>query len=203
MKEILCFWLIPSESDNPDNLEFVISGKCKFNIDFDENLMVYSQEPLISRWPENVTINVDGSVPVDFLVITPSLSVVSDRVKVMIEQIAGGEVEFLPIKIHIVGCNPITELMYWAIHILNVVDALNWEHTRWTVTPPPMRNDPMATLRIIKPCFRLNKIQSINIFRFEVSNIIKPSIYISKKLKEALENESYTVGMNFTPVKTV
>jgi len=169
---------------------------------FNQTLLSYGRGKLFNIWPENVRAYIIGERPVNFLMCTGHIKAVSDNVKNIIEKIAKGAAEFLPIQFYYEDGRPYTKMTYWVCNTLAIVDALDWDKTVWTETTPPNREDPDALLMVIKPRMYANKVANNHFFRILISNWVSPKVYVSRELKRAFEFEKCTVGIEFTPIIT-
>jgi hypothetical protein len=88
---------------------------------------------------------------------------------------------------------------YWVINVMREVDALDWDRTRW-LNPKIVDTDPHPHLNIIKAAFRLEALQSVDIFRLQIKNEGGVAIYISRRLKRCLEKAGATSGMKLIPI---
>lgn len=200
-KEYLAYWLVADGDIVEDHPEFISVTKSE-NLDFDYGQLAFGRSRLSNTWPDHFKIFISGNEPVDFLYCSPYVNAVSDRVKRIISTIAKNDVEFLPVQVVYENGNPYTQLEYWVLNILTVVDALYWQNTKWTTPTPPGLTDPLAHSKILQPCLYANKIKNANLFRLEVAGKITGSRFVSLLIKRELEKSGNTVGIEFAPVMT-
>lgn len=200
-KEYLAYWLVADGDFVEDHPEFISVTKTE-KPDFDYGQLAFGRERLGNTWPDHFKVSVAGKLPVDFLYCSPYVNAVSERVKQIISPIAAQDVEFLPIQVEHENGNAYTQMDYWVLNILPVVDALYWQNTKWTTPTPPGLTDPLAHTKILQPCLYANKIKNTNLFRLEVAGKITGSRFISLAIKRELEKSGNTVGIEFAPVMT-
>jgi len=169
---------------------------------FDEKLISFGRGSLKALWPQDLTVNVTGTQPVDFMFCTAYIEAVSERAKMVIETLSPLDVEFYPLDVFSEDGKPFNSMKYWAIYIMTILDALDWENTMWKETIPPARNDPKAFMSFIRPCLIESKIKDTNIFRIEVAGETTSGKFVSNKLRTALKKEGCAIGMDFGQVKT-
>jgi hypothetical protein len=184
--------------DNPD----LISIPKVVKPEFDQKLFSYGKGRLATIWPKNITFYINGNQPVDLLLCTPHIEIVSDRAKNVIEGISQDDIEFLPVNIQYISGEPYKKMRYWAINVLTIIDALDWENSKWTKTPTPNMNDPMAYMALTVPSMNTNKIINHKFFRIIIGEKIIGRKYLSLVMKKELEKSGFTIGMQFTPIKT-
>lgn len=199
--EPLVYWLVYNANFLDDHPEYICSKKVT-STEFDSSLLSFGRGSLLPIWPNDVEIFITGNQPVDYLLSDVHIDLVSDRVKMIFEEKANDDIELLPVNVMYDDGKPYDKMKYWAINILTIVDALDWENTRWSTPKPPNRNDPLVYMNIIKPSIYAMKIGDANIFRLEVAGKIKAQKFVSLKIKKELERLGFTVGMQFTPIKT-
>ncbi|MEL7590045.1 MAG: DUF1629 domain-containing protein [Anaerolineaceae bacterium] len=170
---------------------------------FDEKLISFGRGSLKNLWPQDMTVNITGITPVDYLFCSVNIDAVSDHARTVIEKISPLDVEFFPLDVIDEDGMPIIKTKYWVINVLTIIDALDWDNTKWTTGKPPTKKDPTAFLSIIKPCLIESKINGRNIFRIEVANQTTSGKFISHFLRKSLEKEGCTIGMDFGQIKTI
>jgi hypothetical protein len=199
MKTNFVYWLVFKGSLFDDSPELIQAERVE-DFGFDETRHCFEAKSLTSIWPKDFAIYITGQKTVDYLRCSAYYEIVSDRVRKVIESISKNEVEFLPVKLYQDKNIEFPE-KFWVPNILCTIDALDWENTKWISKTPPDRNDPEAYMDIIKPAMIEEKIKYANIFMIIVQGKIKSIIYLSARLKEALEIAGCTVGMEFGPIK--
>jgi hypothetical protein len=198
----LVFWLIHDGYIHDDNPELIYVPKV-VHPNFNEDLLSNGEGRLQSVWPRDISFYITGDQPVDLLLCTPRIDLISNRAKEVVERINREDVEFLPVQVCNTNGKPFLKMSYWVINVLSVVDALDWNNSRWTKTSPPSRDAPMVYMDLIKPCIYANKIQSMDFFQIIVADKKSYEKYISKRLKKELQKSGCTIGMEFTPIKTI
>lgn len=162
--------------------------------------MINQGKALQNKWVDDFTIYTQGTIPVDYFLAGGFYDVVSDPVRRTVQAMIEKErVEFLPVRVVSVATNEEIE-RYWAINVIENIDALDWEKTIWT-TPKVPYDDNQAYSKIIRPVLKFELTKNVNIFHLSVEGRIKSGIYISWQLKKALEDANSILGMEFTPIK--
>lgn len=202
-KQYLVYWVIHDGDLFENHPELICATQTNITPNFDQKQLVFGQGKISKSWPEDVSVLVSGTEPVDFLLCTPYIEIVSSRAKDVIEDLANDEVEFLPVEVFFEDGKPYMSMKYWAINILLTLDALDWEQTIWTDPSPPRRDDPLAALSIIKPCLFAKNIENHHFFRIRVASRVDSPKYISRELKQRLENKKFVLGMEFGPIKAI
>jgi hypothetical protein len=181
---------------NPSLITMVKRDDKNFNGEFIN--MGVSIKPI---WPSSVTVFVSGTDPVDYFLFGPRHHAVSQRAREVIGNAVGTSVEFLPLNV--VNKDSEDSIgQYWAINILNNIDALDWDHTVWNSDEIPLKKKD-AHLDIIKPAFKAHLIEGQHMFLLRVRKFIKSGIYISATLKKQLKSKGTVAGMDFMPIKVV
>lgn len=201
-KEYLVYDIVPNSYMFEDHPEFISRIKTEINPEFDQFKVSFGRKRILEDWPKNVTVYFSGWRNSDYGYCTPYIQIVSDRAKRIIEEVAEDQVEFLPVKSVFEDPKADQSMKFWAINVINIVDALDWDSTVWSKSPPPSREDPDAYSWIIKPCFYSNKIINQHIFRYEVNGNVKSSFYVSNELRQRLIKAKCFIGIEFAPVKT-
>lgn len=150
----------------------------------------------INDWPSNVTLHVEGKHPEDRLFSAVNdWIIVSKRVQQVFEAYDIQGVQFLPVRI--VHKSGVEIPGYAVLNVLNVIPALDREHTVW-VTPEKDKAE-YPQLNILKVALSKSAIGDANIFRLQVE---EPTtrVFISRRLKACLEQASATSGFRFIPV---
>jgi hypothetical protein len=203
MKKIhLAYWIVNEFSLFEDHPELIFSNRTVINPEFDQKKLMFERNSLFHVWPHDVRVYVAGNEPVDLLLCTAYMEIVSERAKRIIEELARAEVEFLPISVYQDDGNPYAPMNYWVLHVMTFLDALDWENTMWTKPPPPDKNRLPASIGIIKPCLKTQVIENHHIYGLEVAGKIRSGKYVSPTLKDALTKSGCSIGIVFSPVKT-
>ncbi|NTV36683.1 MAG: hypothetical protein HGA53_06990 [Anaerolineaceae bacterium] len=202
-KDYLVYWVVHDGNLFEDYPELICATKTDIDPNFDQKQLVFGRGRIGQGWPEDVLVFVSGTKPVDLLLCTPYLEIVSERAMKIIKELAPDEVEFLPVRVFHEDGKPYVAMKYWGINVLSILDALDWEHTTWTEPIPPNKDDPLAALSIIKPCLFADKVENHHFFRLIVTSRVYSSKYVSRELKRRLEKEKYVVGIEFGPIKTI
>jgi hypothetical protein len=200
-REYPAYWLVADGDIVEDHPEFISVTKTEIP-NFDYGQLAFGRDRLANTWPDHFKVFVSGNEPVDFLYCSPYVNAVSDQVREIISPIAAHDVEFLPIQVVHENGIAYTQMVYWVLNILTVVNALYWPNTKWTTSTPPDLTDSMAHAKILQPCLYANKIKNANLFRLEVAGKITGSRFISLAIKRELEKSGNTVGIEFAPVMT-
>lgn len=195
MEKVEFFWLLHNHNlgKNQELMRCIDINLNNFNM----SLLRYSRDELIDIWPSNFTASFSGSLELDYFTVDKYLDIVTTAVKNEIEKFTKNDVEFLPIKIHWIDDLPHKKSQYWVIHIRKVIDALNWEKTRWISNEYQDLHDPTILLNIIEPALRSEVIKGGNIFRIEISGKVYKRVFISYELKKSLFLAGCTKGMDF------
>lgn len=156
----------------------------------------------ISDWPEGITFYVEGLHPEDYLfsAVNDWISV-SERVRQVCEDFEECKVkgvQFLPVRV--VHKETGEEIgPYWVLNVVQVVEALDWERTRWLYPEKKdQHKDPI--FNIVKEAFRWEPLKRIDVFRLSIKGQIGTSVYISQRLKWCLEQAGATKGFKFIPI---
>ncbi|KPL76113.1 hypothetical protein ADN00_12290 [Ornatilinea apprima] len=166
-----------------------------------DNRLLNRGNSLEDLWPQDFTIYLRGYQPVDYLMCGPGYEVLSKSAADIFHSIAKDSIELLPVNT-VINDQPVEPNSFFVLNVLKSFEALNWEETVWS-SPKVPYDDPSAHGRIIKPAFNIQLIQEEAIFLLSVQKKIKSGIYISRYLKESLEERNSTIGMAFTPIKVV
>lgn len=152
----------------------------------------------IENWPEGITFYIEGKHPEDYLLGGLHWIVVSERVRQAVKNCGSKSVQFLPVRV--VHRDTNKEIgPYWALNVTRVLEALDWERTRW-LYPETKENDEHPTLNIIKEALRREPLEGVDIFRLSVRGQTSTSLFISRRLKRCLERGKATKGFEFIPV---
>jgi hypothetical protein len=175
---------------HPNVLVLVKSDKKGFN-----ELRFYSGQ-FIKDWPEGITFYMKGTHYEDYLVVGLHWMVVSDGVRKVFEECELTGVQLLPVHIVIDGSGK--EIgPYWAMNVYQEVDALHWEYTQWLEKGRDHFQDENPMLGVWEIGLRYEPIHNLDIFRLNVKGEGDPKVYISDRVKKALEKAKVTDGFNF------
>jgi hypothetical protein len=201
-KESLVYWLVHDANLFENHPELIHSTKV-VSSKLDQRKISFGQNSVSSKWPDDVIIYIDGSSPVDYMLCNKRINLISERAKLVIENIADKDIEYLPVQILQADGQIYNKMRYWAINILTVINAIDWQNTRWSTPRPPNQNDPLAVLKVILPCLNANIIGNANIFHIEIGGKIRSSTFISLLIKQELEKSGCIIGMEFEPIETI
>lgn len=202
-KEYLVYHIVLNSYMFEDHPEFLFALKTEIDPNFNVYQLSFGRGKLIQDWPENVTVYFSGWRCADYQICPSLIEIVSDRTKKVIEEVAEDQVEFLPVKSVFEDPKADQSMKFWAINVINIVDALDWDSTVWSKNPRPSREDPDAYSWIIKPRFYANKIENQHIFRYEIAGKVDSSIFVSNELRQRLIKAKCFIGIEFAPVKTI
>jgi len=187
-----------------DKKELLNAETKELDLGFDERLLTFGRTSLQNSWPKNVPVYVTGTEPIDLIMCSPWMDLISERAKSIVEGFPLIDVEFLPVDTYDEFGNKYTRMNYWVLHVYNVIeDGLDWESTVWTKSTPPRKGENLLHVGIIKPALYLEKVQNQHLFRVEGFRGVYPGLYISSGLRRALRKEKCALGMDFTPIRTV
>jgi hypothetical protein len=173
----------------------------------DENAIEESRfeqgEP-IDDWQENTTLYAKGEHPSDFMLAGPASKwiIVSDEVRQIIEKHDPTSTQFLKVKVLYDDTNEEVGL-YWVVNVLRHIEALDWEHTVWGKTSDienKYPRDEYPTLYIMQEALCAEALKNIDIFRLRVKSKPYSGIYISERIKIALEQAKATKGLYFVRI---
>jgi hypothetical protein len=156
-------------------------------------------ENLIEDWPEGITFYVKGKKHEDYVVVGLHWTIVSERVHKCFEELNVKGAQFLPV--HIIIEEKKEEIgPYWALHVIQEIDALDWEKTRWLYPERDPKTDRYPMMKALKVALKKDKLEGIDIFRLNVKNKGDTIIYISERLMKYLDKTGATVGFKFRPI---
>jgi hypothetical protein len=139
---------------------------------------------------------VRGEREEDYIVVGLHWMVVSEKVRQIFRRCEVKDMQFLPINVvHIETGKQFGP--YWALNVLKIADAVNWEKTRWVTLPAPRDEYPIFGVR--KMVIDANKLKDLDIFRVGKNAKAHTWVFISRKLKECLIDSDVT-GFKFIPV---
>jgi hypothetical protein len=154
---------------------------------------------LIEDWPQGITFWYKGERQDDYILVPGLWYVVSDKVKRVFEKCEVKGVQFLPIDIVHIETGE-KQGLYWAMNVYQEVDALNWERTIWMTPEMNHKEDEYPTLDIIEPALRLDVVKGLDIFRLNVKEIGDVRVFISERLKQAIDEAKANSGFKFNPI---
>jgi hypothetical protein len=109
--------------------------------------------------------------------------VFSEQVRQAFEQCSVEGVQFLPVRV--VNSETREEIgPYWVSNVLRLVEALDWDQTRW-FHPESIHEDEHPVLDIIKEALRAEPLMGIEVFRLKIKGDTG-QVYISSCLKRCL-----------------
>lgn len=153
----------------------------------------------IANWPEGVEFYVEGEHKQDYLF--SSLSgwiLVSDRVRAALEECNIKGVEYLPVTVKD-KTRRFKIGTYWVMNILNAVEAINWQATRW-MNPKTIDQDPYPALNILTEVLEEQAIENLDVFLLSVRGDITTRTYVSSRFKSCLQHALAHSGFKFVPV---
>lgn len=154
----------------------------------------------IEDWPNEVTFwFTKGEHAQDLMSGGAYLDLISERVRQVFEkhQIKGAQ--FLPVRvIHQKTGEDVGK--YWALNVVQEVEALDWTHTIWT-TLDTKEIEEAPSLHILKPALIWERVQGVDIFRLKIRGEGGVEVLVSARLKKYLEEAGATSGFAFLPRK--
>jgi|YNPBryBLVA2012_1023415.scaffolds.fasta_scaffold10690_4 hypothetical protein len=152
----------------------------------------------IKQWPPGVTFYVEGEHPKDYLFSAlHGWMLVSERVRQALERCGVAGVQFLPVRVmHKATGAEIGS--YSALNVVRVVEALDWERTRWLTSDRKVVDDH-PILAIVRVALRREAVSGVDIFRLRLKQDVG-EIFISPRVKQCLERAGATSGFRFMPV---
>jgi hypothetical protein len=153
----------------------------------------------IEDWPEGITFSFSrGEHVKDQLIGGGYWDLVSERVRQVFVNHSIRGVQFLPVNV-IRKPSGKEVGTYWMLHVLQEVEALDWEHTMWTTSDIDKIKEHPA-LCILQQALILDRLEGIDIFRLKIQGEGYFSRYISDRLKKYLEDAQATSGFLFLPI---
>jgi len=150
----------------------------------------------ISDWPEEVTFYVRGERAEDYLFSAlPGWVLVSERVREAFEDCEIKGVQFLPVNVRHKE-NGSSVGTYWILNVVDVIEALDWERTRW-LHPERKFDDEHPILDVVSIALDLDAVRGADIFRLKVKSDVTTGVYISERLKTCLDAANATSGFKF------
>lgn len=123
---------------------------------------------------------------------------ISLQAKGVVEQLDRGKVQYLPISV--IDSESRTEIgPYYILNVLQVVECINFEHTRWA-NSLIREQGQYPFLNILKEALNREAIENIHIFRPSIFGKSSREVYLSSVLKSKLMNAGASKGMRFVPV---
>lgn len=154
----------------------------------------------IEDWPADVTFwFTEGDHAQDYMLGGAYWPLVSERVRQVFERHKIVGVQFLPVRVFRKKTNDEVG-KYWALNVIQEVEALDWDHTIWT-TLDTKKIEEHPLLSILLPALIWEKVKDKDIFRLKVRGKSSSEILISERLKKYLEDAGATSGMVFLPRK--
>lgn len=153
----------------------------------------------IEDWPEGITISFTrGEHAEDFMLGGLHWLLVSERVRQVFAQHQIEGTQFLPVRvIHQKTGKEVGR--YWALNVVQEIEALDWTHTLWT-TSDPKEIEEWAAVHILRPALIWEKVQGNDVFRLRIQGEGDVSVFISARLKQWLEEAEATSGFSFFPI---
>ena len=149
------------------------------------------------EWPKGVTFYMSqGSLP-DFILGGLTYLPMSDSLRLAVESCHVEGVQFLPVDV----VHPATErrLQYWIMNVVNTVEGLNWEETKW-VQPDKVHTHEHPVLNVLTPVLDIDKVDGLDIFHLTVKDELSTTVYISEWVRESIGNSNTALGLKLKPV---
>lgn len=162
---------------------------------FDEYSFLVGEE--IKNWPKGIILYVEGTHVVDYLLGGLQWIVVSERFRIALDQCGVSGIQYMPIDlVHKSGGYDVGK--YYALNVTRIIDALDWERTRWTDLQD-VNPHTYPILNILNESLRNDLLNEVDVFRLRVSGEVG-AIYFSLRAKECLERAGATRGYIFVSV---
>ncbi|MHB8065992.1 MAG: imm11 family protein [Ruminiclostridium sp.] len=152
-----------------------------------------------NNWDERITLYYDpnkGERTTDFLASTFGGLVISSKFKAILENLKVGGIQYIPINIQADTDGKKLE-GYYIANILNLVDALDLEHSEYKEFSAAGGKVKMLSVMVF--ALKRNQIENIHVLRLKNQNM---PMFISEKVKLAIESNNLT-GFSFHEVEVV
>lgn len=163
------------------------------------DVYAFDKGRVIDNWPSEILfpMKVWGQYD-DIFIPDLGLWAISVQAKRVVEQLDRGKVQYLPVSV--IDSDTRTEIgPYFVLNVLQVVECINFEHTRWA-NPLLRERHQYPFLNILKEALNREAVSEAHIFRPSISQNTSRRVYISSVLKKNLEKASASKGMRFVPV---
>jgi hypothetical protein len=159
---------------------------------------------LIEDWPEGITIGIKGEDESDIFLVAHDWRVISSRLRQALEDCAVKDAQFLPVQaVHEETGDELGT--YWTIHVTRKVEALDGDRTIWK-KPSSIEDkyprDQYPALYIMEKALKSDALQGIDLFRLSIKGYLVEGFFISKRIKEHIENRKSTAGLHFVKIPT-
>lgn len=140
------YYLLSNRVETDDNENFIRRWGVELSIN-DHTLVALTQGRLVDSWNPDTVAECDRKGPVeDMPWCSPHGYVVSQRIREILERMAPGNCQFLPVTVQYkrrtIDAGP-----YWVLNILNVVDCLDM--VKSTIRPSKVLPSGMAVLEMV------------------------------------------------------
>ncbi len=172
---------------------------------FDE--YAFTEPGYVTSWPNGASTKVDFVVEerhterlMDYLDIPPRLVAVSSQARSIIESVATGSVQFLPIlAFHRADGRSLGT--YWVMNVLDIVSGLSFPHTKWIGHPSTPAHET-AVANILRPALVGEAVKGHHLFRLMVNR--RPfRLFASEQLRQALIADNAADGFGFERVLVI
>lgn len=151
----------------------------------------------IEQWPLEVTFYVEGEHPEDYLFSAlHGWILVSERVRQALARCSVEGVQFLLVRV-VHRATGADIAPYYALNVVRLVEALDWERTRW-LHPDRKFVDDHPILDIVQVALRRDAVRGTDIFRLRVKRDVG-EVFVSPRVKQCLERAGATSGFRFLP----
>jgi hypothetical protein len=152
----------------------------------------------IEDWPNGITFVVAGEHREDYLLGGLHWMVVSEHVRQVFEESHIEGAQFLPVTVIYKEVGQKVGI-YWALNVVQEVEALDWGHTRWLGSDTI--EDEYIFLNVAKEALLWEPLRNIDIFRLTIKDKSDVSVYISGHLKQCLESAGAVKGFKFIRIR--
>lgn len=148
-------------------------------------------------WDERITFSFDpseGTRATDYLANNLGWFIVSYKMKRVLDRLDGDRVQYFPVSVvNKVSLEKIED--YFVANILDVRDALNLEHSQYSV----FDLDGEKIYSVHKYALNERDVEGAHVFKLKGDEI---PIFVSEAFKDAVESEGLT-GIDFSAVRVV
>jgi len=156
----------------------------------------------IDDLPDDVSFTfTQGKHPEHYMMGGAYWTLVSEAVRTVLVQHDIMGAQFLPVRVFH-STQPKVIGKYWALHVIQTAEALDWTHTIWSSTDiEEIRQKEYPELSIIVPALIWEHVKNLEIFRLRFRDKVTHTVYISANLKEKLEQANAISGFHFFRIK--